>query len=392
MPGVSPQAAAPAGRAVVALALAVVIVSGLALPLHDLLAYPDRLSVLSSLQIDASTYDQLGSDIATTGTWRDFPALQPPDFVAVLALIYRVFGHSNVIAKIFLWLCLVACTCLGGWLTQRVWGREPALVAMVLMATAPALRHYVGTLQYEVVVAAGLMAALGLTVKALEAPWPRSLAWACAAGVFGGALTLVREVLIGVIPLLGVWMMTRLWPRVTARRSLGLGFAFLALFAAPVASWSVLQSSRYGRTILVSDKGVAALALGNNPGASGTFSAGSIEQPAGLAFIRERPTAALRLAVRRCCISGDCAAIDGTCHGPPASGCFGRLEVYCLWTSPSRWPEVAGCWSRRSSRRHGCGGAAPWRGGGCCRRSWRRAARHTSRRSRRTGSLCRSCL
>jgi hypothetical protein len=251
---------------------------------------------------------------------------------------------------------------------------------MVLISTAPALRHYVGTLQYEVVVAAGLMAVLCLTVKGLEAGWPRSVAWACAAGVMGGALTLGREVFIGVVPILGVWLMTQVWPRVAVSRTLVLGFTFLALFAAPVASWSVLQSSRYGRTILMSDKGVAALALGNNPRASGTYNADAIVQPAGLAFIRERPTAALRLAGRK------------------------MLDFWGLRRDWWNVPRPAGLWLFRATggllpldvtlplARGGWPLVASLIGGGCCQLSWRRAARHTSRRSRRTGSLCRSCL
>ena len=200
-----------AGWSVTGAVAVVAIVTGLSIPLVDVLSYPDRLSILPSLQVGASTYDMLAVDIESRGAWTDVPPLQPPGFVVILAVVYRAFGHSLVAAKVLLWLCLVMCTVLGGWLALRVWGRAAAVAAMVLVATSPALRHYVGTVQYEVVAGAGLLAVLGLALKSVDAPWRRSLRWGCAAGLSGGALTLVREVFIGVVRLIGVWMLAQAW-------------------------------------------------------------------------------------------------------------------------------------------------------------------------------------
>jgi len=278
-----------------------VIAFGWWLPLADVLTYPTRISVLPSLQVDAATYDELGASIAASGRWTDVPPMQPPGFVVILALVYRVFGHSLVAAKVLLWLCLVASTLLCGWLARRVWaaGDRPAWVAMCLCSTAPALRHYVGTLQYEVVAGTGLLVVLGLALKAAEGSTRRALVWGLAAGLAGGALTLVREVFIGIVPIIGLWMAATAWSISGARRATALLVLFMALFAAPVVWWSALQSSKYGRIIVMTDKGASALALGNNPRASGTYNVDVIEPPAGLRFVMERPADAMTLAIRK---------------------------------------------------------------------------------------------
>ena len=276
-----------------------IIAFGWWLPLADVLTYPTRISVLPSLQVDAPTYDELGAAIATSGRWTDVPPMQPPGFVVILAVVYRVFGHSLLAAKVLLWLCMVAATLLAGWLTKRVWGTTPAWVAMALTATAPTLRHYVGTLQYEVVAGTGLLAVLGLALKAAEGSTRRALVWALAAGLAGGALTLIREVFIGVVPIIGLWMAASAWSSAGARRATALLILFALVFAAPVVWWSALQSSKYGRIIVMTDKGTATLALGNNPRTSGTYNVDVIEQPAGLRFVVERPADAMNLAIRK---------------------------------------------------------------------------------------------
>lgn len=275
------------------------VMFGLALPIADVLTYSDRISVLPSLQVDAATYDELGAAIAASGHWTDIPAMQPPGFVAILAVVYRVFGYSVVAAKVSLWLSLVTATLLAGWLTKRVWGTTPALAAMALTATAPALRHYVGTLQYEVVAATGLLVVVGLALKAAEASTRAAVVWALAAGLAGGTLTLIREVFIGVVPIIGLWMAATARSTAGTRRATTLLVVFLAMFAAPVIWWSALQSSRYGRTIVMTDKGSATFALGNNPRTSGTYNVDVIEEPAGLRFVVERPADAMNLAVRK---------------------------------------------------------------------------------------------
>lgn len=82
--------------------LTAAILAGLAVPLVDLWRGTERLSLLGSLQVDAVTYDSIGAAMAESGRWTDIPMRQPPGFVAILALVYTLFGHSLAAAKLML--------------------------------------------------------------------------------------------------------------------------------------------------------------------------------------------------------------------------------------------------------------------------------------------------
>lgn len=281
-------------------ALLGLILFGLALPLHDLWSHPDRLSRLTSLQVDAQTYHDLGARLAAHGHWTDIPLRQPPGFVVLLALVYRVFGVSYVSAKLLLWVCLAAATALAAWLGRRVWGGDAGWGAALLTATAPALRHYASTVQYELVVATQVLALLALVVRAAAARGCGAiLAWTAVGGLAAAALALTREVFVGVIPIVAAWLVWRLTSAAGPRRAGGAGLVFLAVAIGPVAGWSAVQSQRLGQVVLLSDKGPVTFALGNNPRASGTYNGERVVQPAGLQFLRERPGAALSLAGRK---------------------------------------------------------------------------------------------
>ncbi len=84
-------------------ALALATSAGLlAIPLAHALAYPTRISVLSSLQIDAPQHDSIAIDLVNRRTFEAVPPRHPPGFVTFLALIYAAVGHSWVAGKIAL--------------------------------------------------------------------------------------------------------------------------------------------------------------------------------------------------------------------------------------------------------------------------------------------------
>ena len=270
------------------------------MPLLDILTHRERIAVLPSLQVDATTYDAIAHSLAVTGNVRDIPARQPPGFVVLVALVYWAFGHSWLTAKIVLWTALVASTALAFWLASRVWGSGAGVLAALLTATSPALRHYVGTIQYEVIAALGLLSLLILSVRVVEASrTPAILILAACAGLAGGLLALTREVFVGVFPLVWLWIGTRLRSRIGFHKALLSSITFLAIAATPIACWSVAQSRARGQAIFITDKGPATFALGNNPVASGTYNVDRIVEPAGLAFFSQMPWAAAKLVVRK---------------------------------------------------------------------------------------------
>ncbi len=257
--------------------------------------------MLPSLQVDAITYHELATRIAADGSLSHIPARQPPGFVVLLAGLYVITGPSYLAARLTLWICFVVTVGLAAWTARRVWGSGVAATAAALVATAPALRHYVGTVQYEVLVGAWFLALLA----GIHASLGSKRTWAVYAGVAAsgasaGALTLTREVFIGILPIVALWIAW--WPEtlVRARRqSVTAALLFLAVAALPIGAWSVQQSARVGQTVIISDKGPVTFALGNNPRASGTYNVDVIEEPSGLAFVKSRPLDALFLLVRK---------------------------------------------------------------------------------------------
>ena len=276
------------------------IAVGLALPAADILGYPERLSVLASLQVDAATYDGLARSLAAGGSLADLPPLQPPGFVAILAALYAVVGPSVLAAKWLLWTCLVTTTALAAWLGQRVWGPDAAAVAALLVATAPMLRYYTGTVQYEVLVGAWFLALLVLA-DAATAAWrgARQIVAVTAAAVVAGLLILTREVFLGLVPIVALWMGGRIGRRQGPARGVVMAALFVIVAAIPVALWSADRTARFGRLVIVSDKGPVTFDLGFHRRASGTYDVTVIEPPSGIAYLREEPVGAAHLVAAK---------------------------------------------------------------------------------------------
>lgn len=275
---------------------------GLWLPLDDIFRYPDRLSVLPNLQTDAAAYHQLAVELAESGSWSVLPPRHPPAWVTVLALTYLAVGApSFVAAKLVLWSSLVALMILGGWLAARVYGPAAGWVAAILIATSPALRGYVGTPQYEVFTGALLLGVLVLAVRTIESAGPTRLREAAWVGLVGGLLVLTRESFAVVMPLVALWLATRLTPVVGRSQAWRAALVVMLLSAAPGVLWSAVQSIRTGGLITISEKGPIVVELGNNPLANGTYNAPlvGIGQPTGMAFVLAEPGRTLVLAGRK---------------------------------------------------------------------------------------------
>lgn len=291
------------------------------LSLADIFQYPDRVSVLPNLQADAAAYDAIARDLARTWSLDALPPKHPPGWVTLLAAMYVVSGPSYVAGKLISWTALVVSVVLCGWLANRLYGlprRTAAVarrgsspinaakaapwVAAILCATSPALRAYVGTLQYEVITGTLLLAATALAIHAVDAGTKEALfRRAALAGLVAAVLVLTRETFAVVVPLIAIWTAQRARTTVGRRSAVATAVLIIGVAATPAAAWSAVQSIREGRLITISEKGPMVVELGNNPRANGTYNAPlvGIGQPTGLAFVRQFPQRALVLAGRK---------------------------------------------------------------------------------------------
>jgi hypothetical protein len=280
-----------------------VVVAMAIAPLRAILATPNDISILPSLQVDSAAYDQIARAIAGTWSLREIPPLQPPGFVTTIAAVYAFAGPSWLAAKVFLWAMFVLCVVLAARLGAKVGGSElAAWLAALLTGSSTALALYTGTIQYEVLAAAWLLGLL------LIADWSgragdlsAALRRALLLGVLAGAAALTREVLVVCVPLLAAFVFQRLRDALPAGPSAMIAVMVVLTAATMVTGWAGFQSARTHRVIAMTDKGPAVLAFGNNPHANGTFNAPAVGvgEPSGFAFMQAHPRATLRLAGRK---------------------------------------------------------------------------------------------
>jgi len=275
---------------------------GVSLPLRDVIAYPDRVSVLPNLQTDAEAYYNIGRAIAEQRSLDAFPIRQPPVWIALLALVFSIAGESFVTGKLILWVALLASVPGCAWLARRMYGPSAGWIAALLCAWSPALRGYVGTVQYEVFTGALLIAVVVLAVRAIASSSTRELYWRSLwVGLVGGLLILTRETFAVVMPLVGVWIAHGVRSKTTGRSAALAALTVTCLALAPATAWSVMQSLRYGALITISEKGPIVIELGHNPRANGTYNAPlvGIGAPTGLAFAVENPGREIVLSIRK---------------------------------------------------------------------------------------------
>ena len=278
------------------------ILWGLHLPLHDLLTYPDRISVLPNLQADADTYDRAARRLATTWSSDEVPIRVPPGWTTVLALLYAVTGPSFVAGKLLNFAALIVVLLLSAWIARRAFDPASGWAAAVLVAMSPGFRGYVGVLQYEVFTAALLCATLALAIRTSEAATPRAL-WqrALITSLLAGALVITREPFALAVIVLGFWVALRTRAMAGPRMALAAGATIVALAAVPSLAWSGIQSARKGELVPMSNQAPIVVELGHNPLANGTFNASlvGIGQPTGVRFALAYPRRELQLAARK---------------------------------------------------------------------------------------------
>src|SRR5262245_29225895 len=217
-------------------------------------------------------------------------------------MVYMVTGPSYVAGKILLWMAFVFSVAACAVLAKRVYNRSAAWAAAALCASAPAMRGYVGTLQYEILTGALMLAVLVLGVRTIEAPdTRRRVRRAVLTGLAGGLLILTRETFAVIVPLVALWMGDRVRRTVPVRAAIAVVSIVIGVSLAPAVAWSAVQSIRHHTLITISEKGPLVVELGNNPLANGTYNAPlvGIGQPTGLAFVRAYPAQWFVLAWRK---------------------------------------------------------------------------------------------
>jgi 4-amino-4-deoxy-L-arabinose transferase-like glycosyltransferase len=253
--------------------------------------------------VDADSYDAVALQIVRHPSLDSFSPVFPPGFVGIIALLYAAFGHSLVIAKTLLWICLVIAAILSGVLARRLYASLAAgWIAAFLTASSASLRAYTGTLQYEVLVAALILCLILLALRISTARDRAEIVGpAFSLAVALGLALLIRETLVVLVPVFTLFVAQRVTRAATIQIGVIAGAIVLCVTAAPTVAWSTYQSHRTGRTMLIRQNVQGILPFGHNPYANGTWNVAlsGIGEPAGMRFIVSEPRRELWLAWRK---------------------------------------------------------------------------------------------
>lgn len=278
---------------------------------------------------DARDYDQLAVSLAQTGTFEDqgaITAYRPVGYVAFLAALYRVFGHSLALAKLAN-LVLGVLTLFFLWRIFSRWKDGPTALKAVAV-TAFYLPEIYSTqfLLSEPLFGLLWVVSIYLWGRNREEKW-NSLA----AGALLGLSALVRPVVL-------LWAALPVW-EAAARKQLARLFLFVLALGLVTSPWFYRNHEKFGVWVLSTHSGIN-FWMGANPQATGYYhlpdtlpfnfkNEGELERTAwklGWNYVKSHPFEYLRLGlVKEAVVFGfDYSfALTGLASQPP----YGRL----LW-------------------------------------------------------------
>lgn len=243
----------------------------------------------NSVDVWGDWWDELGWKIASgQGYWVNNPyfpdgpvyySWRAPVFPLFLALVYKIFGHSFLAAKIALAI-VSSVICLLIYLISRFFMTEKhSIIAVFLYAVYPASIFWTGYLAPETLTAFLLL--LGIYFVLLS--FDRSIGFSLIAGVVFGIAVLCRSVILVLVPLVPAAYFI-LKDKKAFKKSFVFIMGFLVIMPWVVRNWMIHHCF-----VLVSTEGGVVFYIANNEYSlsqpSGFYHAENIEEFRGLSEV-----------------------------------------------------------------------------------------------------------
>jgi hypothetical protein len=195
-------------------------------------------------------------------------------YVLYMAAVYFVFGSNPLAARIIQALVAGILQPLLTWrITRRVIGERVAAVATLLISVYGYFIYYAGALVTETFCIVSILwmvdVATGLGATPSERP-ERTRQWVWL-GIACGTATLMRQVVIFVVPLVLIWTLWRSFgrekglPRFRLTHLLGRATIAVLIIAGCILPWTVRNYEAFGRFVFLNTNAGFAFFWGNHP-------------------------------------------------------------------------------------------------------------------------------
>jgi 4-amino-4-deoxy-L-arabinose transferase-like glycosyltransferase len=228
----------------------------------------DPFLQLDPLHGDARSYDRLARNLALGNGYTERPphvsGFWPPLYPGFLALLYTVFGHRLLVARMAQALIGAALSLLWYSLSLPLAGRRVAIITGLGVAVYPYLLYFGVWLISETLFMVLLSAALWQTARLPEA----GLLAVVPAALLYGLAALTKPTVLFFMPLIAIWLFAAPGHRSFLSRVmpvLGLA-AFMLLTILP---WSLRNYNVFDEFVLISTNGGYTFLGANNPDAWG---------------------------------------------------------------------------------------------------------------------------
>jgi tetratricopeptide (TPR) repeat protein len=240
-----------------------IIVLALALRLVHTFGILDNPFVLHP-RLDELFHDRWGESIARGNVLGDTVFFRAPLYPYFLGILYWVFGHSVLIPRFVQALLGTGSVFLVYLLGRRLFGYYAGIMAAFLAATYPVLIFYEGTLLFETLLTALLLASILTAEMSVD---NASALWWFMTGLLIGLVCIARPVFLALVPL----YVFSLYRRAIRSRPGGMTLIFVLLAGVvivilPVTVRNVAVS---GDPVLIASQGGINFYIGNNPEADG---------------------------------------------------------------------------------------------------------------------------
>lgn len=215
------------------------------------------------LLVDSLFHDRWAESIASGHVWGQEAFFRAPFYIYILGLIYSIFGHSILAARIFGHLVGLISVFLTWRLAGRLFSKRAGYIAALIHALYPMAVYF----ESELLVDSFFMMLFQLSIlQLLIGTENRKLGGFILTGIIIGFAAITRPLILALIPVYIVWILIAIRPLVESIKRAALVVLAMILIILPVTIRNYVVADDF---VPVASSGGINLFIGNNADADG---------------------------------------------------------------------------------------------------------------------------